>query len=202
MQSLRNMDEETRELVRELGISDNSVVWEIGTGTGELALGLARFCKQVYATDVSAEMIGIARRKSTRLEAVNTTFEVGGFLSEFQPPEPVDFIVTQLALHHLPDFWKDRALAVIAGKLRDNGRLYLKDIVFPSEIDDYDAFFEQFVEGLRVRAGDETAEETIGHIREEYSTLDWILEGMLERRGLRIIKREKKTFVSVYVCEK
>jgi hypothetical protein len=105
-------------------------------------------------------------------------------------------------LHHLPDFWKSRALTAIASCLRTNGRLYLRDVVFPSSTDDYDAFFKAEIDEIRLHAGDETAEQTIQHIKTEFSTLDWILEGMIVRSGLRIVEKVGKGFLSVYVCEK
>jgi hypothetical protein len=114
----------------------------------------------------------------------------------------VNGVVTQLALHHLPDFWKSRALAGIAGCLRPEGRLYLRDVVFPSSTDDYDVFFKLAIDGIRSQAGDETAQQTIQHIKTEFSTLDWILEGMIVRSGLKIAAKDSKGFLSVYVCEK
>jgi hypothetical protein len=46
------------------------------------------------------------------------------------------------------------------------------------------------------------AHEMIVHIKEEYSTMDWILEGMIERNGLKIIYKHDHGFMPVYVCEK
>ena len=42
----------------------------------------------------------------------------------------------------------------------------------------------------------------IQHIKEEFSTLDWMLEGMMTRGGLRIIEKGGQGFLWVYVCEK
>jgi hypothetical protein len=36
----------------------------------------------------------------------------------------------------------------------------------------------------------------------EFSTLDWILEGLIARSGLRIVEKDNEGFLSVYVCEK
>ena len=40
------------------------------------------------------------------------------------------------------------------------------------------------------------------HIEKEFSTFDWVLEGMMTRCGLKIVNKECKGFLSVYVCEK
>ena len=53
----------------------------------------------------------------------------------------MDAVITQLALHHLPDFWKLVALKRISQMLKDGGKLYLRDVVFPSNVEDYDVFF-------------------------------------------------------------
>lgn len=202
MQSLRDVIKEAEEIGQALSLSPDAVVWEIGTGTGECALAIARRCRRVYATDVSRAMLEYARGKAKDRGIVNVAFEIGGFLSGFQPETMVDAVVSQLALHHLPDFWKSRALGVISGNLRKQGRLYLKDVVFPSDTVDYDRFFENVVESVRAKAGDEVARETIQHIRTEFSTLDWILEGMITRNGLRIIRKDRLGFLTAYVCEK
>jgi ubiquinone/menaquinone biosynthesis C-methylase UbiE len=202
MLKLRDVDAEVKDIQKALSLSTDSTVWEIGTGTGECALALAVGVRHVYASDVSPAMLDYARDKAVRCHVGNVTFGVGGFLSGFRPDHPVNGVVTQLALHHLPDFWKSRALAAMAGSLRPGGRLYLRDVVFPSTTDDYDAFFGMAIDEVRSHAGDEIARQTIQHIKTEFSTLDWILEGMIARSGLRIVERDRRGFLSVYVCEK
>jgi len=46
-------------------------------------------------------------------------------------------------------------------------------------------------------------DEFITHIRDEYSTFDWIVEGMFQRTGFKIVDHETLgSAVSVYVIEK
>lgn len=202
MQKLRNIDTEARDIQEALTLSTDSTVWEIGTGTGECAIALARAIKHVYATDVSPTMLEYARRKANQRGISNVTFADGGFLSGFRPVHPIDGIVSQLALHHLPDFWKSRAIAAIANCLRPKGRLYLRDVVFSSTTIDYDSFFQVVIEGVRAHAGEDVAQQTVQHIKTEFSTLDWILEGIITRNGLAIVEKREEGFLSVYVCEK
>lgn len=75
-------------------------------------------------------------------------------------------------------------------------------MVFPSTLDDDDAFFRAAVEEVRSRAGDEVARQTVQHIRTEFSTLDWILEGLLARSGLAVVERRSQGFLPVYVCQR
>lgn len=202
MQKLRDVEAEIREIGAALGISRDSTVWEIGTGTGECALALASKARHVYATDISPAMLNYACLKAEERQVYNVTFKTGGFLSGFQPDEPVDCIASQLALHHLPDFWKARAFDTIVKKLKPKGRFFLRDVVFSSEVTDTDDFFTTVVDGIRSQAGEEVAQQTIQHIKTEYSTFDWILEGMIDRSGMKLIEKNNKGFMSVYVCEK
>ena len=202
MQKLRDVDMEANEIQKALALLPDAIVWEIGTGTGECALAIAPGVKQVYATDISPVMLAYAHRKAKQRGIDNLRFEKGGFLSGFRPDHPVDGIITQLALHHLPDYWKARAFDLMAEQLCPGGRLYLRDVVFPSAVDDYDAFFRTVIDGVKSKAGNAVAQQTIEHIKREFSTLDWILEGMIARSGLKIIQKDNQGFLSIYVCEK
>ncbi|MCC6694114.1 MAG: class I SAM-dependent methyltransferase [Candidatus Hydrogenedentes bacterium] len=202
MQCLRDVAKEAAGIAEAIAIEPGFTVWEIGTGTGECALHLSRTCKKVIASDVSPVMLAYARRKAEERGVENVEFALGGFLSGFQPETQVDAIVSQLALHHLPDFWKARALDNIAQKLRKGGRFYLRDVVFPSQTPDFDAYFEALIAGIRKQGGDDFAEKTIRHIKSEFSTLDWILEGMLNRAGLRLLRKDCSGFLMAYVCER
>ena len=52
-------------------------------------------------------------------------------------------------------------------------------------------------------AGKSMADETVIHIRDEFSTWDWIMKGMLERAGFTIEKFfEIMTHTHAYVCSK
>lgn len=63
--------ERTREL---LGAQD--AVFEFGCGTGTTALRLAPSVGRIVATDISSEMIAIAREKAAEDGCTNATFEV------------------------------------------------------------------------------------------------------------------------------
>ncbi len=200
MASLRDVAAEVEIVANALLLDADSTVWEIGTGTGEMALGLAARCSRVWATDVSPAMLEAARKKASARGLLNAAFGSGGFLDGFSPDHTVDGVVTQLALHHLPDFWKVAALRRIRSFLAPEGRLFLKDVVFRGDLVDYDGFFSDVVDQLRATAGNRVAGNTIAHIREEYSTFDWILEEMLARTGFRIVDKVAHGFPTDYTC--
>jgi release factor glutamine methyltransferase len=65
-------------------------VLDVCTGSGNLALAYARYepRAQVYASDLSAEAIELARRNAERLELANAVdFRVGDLLEPFETPE-------------------------------------------------------------------------------------------------------------------
>ena len=96
---------------------------------------------------------------------------------------PVDAIITVVALHHIPDFWKAVAFKRMYDMLKPGGKLYLFDVIFSFQVESYREKFDNWVNSMRENAGQAMAEETIVHIRDEYSTFDWVIEGMIERAG-------------------
>jgi ubiquinone/menaquinone biosynthesis C-methylase UbiE len=202
MQKLRDIESESNWLREILKIKDTDVILEIGTGTGELALKLSVYCRKVVAIDVSKKMIDFAKMKAESQNKVNIQFYNAGFLTFENYDKPFDVIVTQLALHHLPDYWKIMALRRIYGMLKEGGIFYLRDVVFPSLIQDYDSYFNNIITDLKKSAGDKIAEETEIHIREEFSTLDWIMEGLLKNAGFYIEAVKCDGFIVGYLCKK
>jgi glucokinase len=70
--------------------------------------------------------------------------------------------------------------------LKPGGRLYLFDVVFSFEIERYETAIAQFVSTMSESMGPTGRAEPETHVRDEYSTCHWIMEGMLERAGLKI----------------
>jgi len=202
MQRLRSIPQEVEGVAQALSLSRIAAIWEIGCGTGEMALGLAARCRQVYASDVSPAMISLARKKAGELGIENVALEEGGFLFGFAPPEPVDAVVSQLTLHHLPDFWKLMALRRVASYLKPNGKLFLRDVIYPSGVPDYDAYFAGLIGAIRKQGGDELASQTIAHIKDEHSTFAWVIEEMLKQAGFVITDRHADRFTTSYTCVK
>ncbi len=208
MDRTRNIGEEAETMCRLIDIQPGQRVLEIGCGTGEFAIELSKQCQHVLALDISPGMLEFAREKARSRKRDNITFVNGGFLTFDCGNEPFDTVVSQLVLHHLPDFWKLTALKNINSMLKENGRFYLKDIVYSSEIEDYDAFFSSILENMQEKAKDDPLadsilNEVIVHIREEFSTFDWVMEGLLEKAGFRIEEAHyKEGFMASYLCSK
>ena len=202
MQRLRDIKKEVEEFMKSTGLTYDRTVLEIGTGTGELALEIARYCTKVFAADVSPTMLQFARQKARDRDVSNIEFHDGGFLTYTHAGEPLDVIVSQLALHHLPDFWKLIALKRIYAMLKNGGKFYLRDVVYSFEGNHHE-FFESWINGVKEAAGERMAKDLATSIKEEYYTFDWIMEELLQRAGFIIEKAEHKDgFMAVYLCSK
>ena len=203
MQQLRDIKTEIDNLIAAIRPTSKSKILEFGTGTGEFAVALARLAEKVVAVDVSPVMLEYAREKAKSRKIENIDFQNAGFLTFNHSAAQFDMIFTQLALHHLPDFWKSIALKNIYNLLKNEGKFFLKDVVYPSGVVDYNAFFTTIIEGLESSVGSEFTNEIIDHIRKEYSTLDWILEDLLKKTGFTILNTNiENGFIYTYLCEK
>jgi len=205
MQTFRDVQGEIDEVLAYLDLKPEESVLEMGTGTGEFALAAARRCRQVYAVDLSEGMLRYAQKKARARGVANVVFLQGGFLSYNHGGEPLDAVVSQLALHHLPDFWKQIALLRLSGMLRKGGRLCLRDVVYSFDPSEYESFFEGLIgrESRNMKGSTGLSDSLINHVKNEYSTMDWIMRGMMERAGFHIEKADLNNgFIALYLCKK
>ena len=100
---------------------------EIGCGTGAFARQLAQRCRRVIGIDLSAEMIRVARSRSSRIE--NLQFELVDAMSWKFPQSHFDFICSIATLHHLE---QRELLPKIKAALRPGGVFVLLDLVASS----------------------------------------------------------------------
>ncbi len=203
MSGIRDIQAENQAIADWLKITGSDTVLEIGCGTGGFAIGISQQCLKVIAVDVSEAMLSLAKRQAAESGAANAEFINSGFLDIDIIKDPVDHVVTQFALHHLPDFWKMIALKKINSVLKPGGKFFLKDIVFSLNPDKYDKTIDYTLKHLKEIGGDVIAEEFEKHVKEEFSTYDWIIEEMLYRAGLDIIDADYgDNLVTTYVCVK
>ena len=97
---------------------------EIGCGTGAFARLLAKYSKRVVALDLSAEMIRVARSRSS--EFYNLEFLLADAMTWSFPQSRFDFICSIATLHHL----QQRELFVkMRNALKPGGVLVVLDLV-------------------------------------------------------------------------
>lgn len=80
-------------------IGADDAVFEFGCGTGTTALKLAPCVRRIQATDISSEMIAIAREKAEADDCANVTFEVATPDAALWPDETFDAALGFNILH-------------------------------------------------------------------------------------------------------
>lgn len=84
-------------------LSNDASVFEFGCGTGTTALRLAPFVTSIVASDISSEMIEIAREKALKTGIANVNFVVGTPDDSDLPDEAFDAVLGFSVLHLVPD---------------------------------------------------------------------------------------------------
>ncbi|MBI5680312.1 MAG: methyltransferase domain-containing protein [Methanobacterium sp.] len=202
-QKFRDFNAEAQDVVDKLEITEEDIVLDFGCGTGGIALNLAKYCKKVICVDISQQMLDILKTKAEEQNITNIETHCAGFLTYKHEGDKVDKVISKFALHHLPDFWKSVALLRIADILKTGGKFYLFDVIFTFNPEDYKNSFNEFIETLRNDGGDSMADETMIHIKDEFSTYDWIMEGLFEKTGFSIDLKEIEAENCIsYICSK
>ena len=199
MGTFRNLNAENRRILKALDLKPRSSVLELGCGTGRFACAAAAEGHSVCAADVSLTMLSYVREKAAAKGLFISELQHAGFLTLKSAAERFDAVVSNAALHHLPDAWKLTALENIARVLKPGGRLLLGDVVFSasSGVLSTDCM-EHFVESFP-----QMHAEVARHTAREFSTYDWIMEGLIARAGLEILSVDPapNSFIA-YLCRK
>jgi SAM-dependent methyltransferase len=190
------------EALRARGVGADSVVVDLGAGTGTFALAVAPFCGRLVAVDVSPAMTAALRERVAQVGRANVTVVEGGFLSYEHEGAPADFVFTRNALHQLPDFWKGIALQRIAALLRPGGVLRVRDLVFDFAPADAEERIETWIAGaVTDPAVGWTSAELAEHVRMEFSTYSWLFEALLDRTGFDVVERDySRSAYGAYTC--
>jgi len=178
------------ELLRRWGLGPDSVLVDVGAGTGQLALAAAPHCARVVAVDVSPVMLEVLTEKIAATGTTNVEVAHAGFLTYEHTGAPADVVYSRYALHHLPDAWKAVALHRLRQMTRTGGLLRLWDVVYDTAPGDAESMLEAWCAtgadcGLETE-GTWTRTEYEEHVRDEHSTFTWLLEPMLTRAGFVI----------------
>src|SRR5438105_6452693 len=171
-----------------LGVQHGWRVADIGCGNGVLACEAALLGAEVDAIDISPAMLALAKIYARdRKVAVRT--QPAGMLSFAYQPNSYDLIVSELTLHHLPDFWKAVALSRIYNALKPGANFYLRDIVFFGIPDGVERDVEGWAE-FSIKNHEFDRESVITHMRDEYSTFAWVIERMLADVGFQAVSAD------------
>lgn len=197
----RDLIQESNELLDSLAVKAGESLIDFGCGTGVFAIQAASRGIEVYAVDISKNMLAYAEKKAEEADIPSINFVHSGFLNYDHPPASVDYITTSYSFHHLPDFWKAIALKRLNNLLKDTGVLYIQDVILSE--DDCINNINSFIESQQELGGDFLKIDAIEHFRDEFSTYDWVLEGMLERTGFQIESKDPLSgLICRYKCKK
>lgn len=105
----------------------DTIVLDLGTGTGDLLPYLAPRAGRVLALDFSARMLNLARTRARAAGLDNVTFVKGELESIPLPAGTVDGVVVSLVLHHAAR--PAEAVKEIARVLKPGGRAVLVDFL-------------------------------------------------------------------------
>jgi putative AdoMet-dependent methyltransferase len=199
MAAIRDWEAEAAEILSFLALTADDVLLEVGSGTGAFARAAAHRCRAVIALDVSEAMLTYASGEARRQGIDNITFQRAGFLTYEHEGEPVAAVVSQLALHHLPDAWKAVALRRMSNLMRPQGRLYLSDLVLSEDMaSDPGLYMRRLLSGLP----EAHHEPIMRHVADEFSTFDWTMRELLERAGFIIDESRARDIMTEYLCHK
>jgi len=171
-----------------LGVKAGWRVADIGCGNGLLACEAALMGAEVDAIDISPAMLALAEIQARdRKVAIRT--QSAGLLSFAYQPGSYDLVVSEFALHHLPDFWKAVAMARIFAALKPGANFYLRDIVFVRTPDGTERDVEEWAE-FSISNHDFNRDSVVTHMRDEYSTFGWVIERMLVDAGFELVSAD------------
>lgn len=194
----RDIATEANQALEKMGVRPNQVLLDIGSGTGVFAREAAKRELIVHAADVSQTMISYAKEETKDFDI---NFHHAGFLTLDIPEGSIDFITTTFAFHHLPDYWKGIALKRLNRMLKEGGQLYLRDVIIEEEnsIENID----KMIAHQESLGGDFLRDDALEHFRDENSTYDWVMDGLLNRSGFRIESRDfEGGLLGTYYCRK
>jgi demethylmenaquinone methyltransferase / 2-methoxy-6-polyprenyl-1,4-benzoquinol methylase len=134
-------------------VGPGSTALDVATGTGDLAIELARRGAEVTGIDFAPAMLEIARRKAPGL-----TFEEGDALNLAHPDATFDAVTVGFGARNFADL--DRGLAEMARVAKPGGRVVVLEITTPQKPPlswFFRAWFDHAVPALGRLAGDPDA---------------------------------------------
>ncbi len=199
--TFRDLVLESNEFLDVLSVKAGESLIDFGCGTGVFTIQAALRGVNVFAVDISQNMLAYAEKKALEKNIQSISFINSGFLNYTHSSELVDYIMTSFSFHHLPDFWKAVALKRMHSMLNSSGVLYIQDLVISEEncINNINSFIQSQEE----LGGDFLRVDAIDHFRDEFSTYGWVIEEMLKRAGFKIESKESFSgLICRYKCTK
>ena len=196
-------EKEVKFISQKINLNQEHILLDVGTGTGCITIELAKRCKKIYAIDISKEMISQAKKNAKEHGVDNIVFCCSGFLNYKHKGESIDSIISQVTLHHLPDFWKMVAIEHMYSILKFGGTFCLSDTAISINMKEYKKCIDQYILSIRKKLNPVMAENIKLNIQQEYPTFDWVLIEMIKRVGFiikDIVYHDK--YFATFTCKK
>src|SRR3954447_15328960 len=158
-------------------------VLDVATGTGDLAIELARRGVDVVGSDFSNEMLAVARRKAPELR-----FEHANALELPYGDDEFDAATVGFGARNFSDL--DRGLFEMARVVRPGGRVVVLEMTTPTRAPPstfYGLWFDRLVPLIGRLAGDSDAYETLPSSVKRFPVPSGLAAAM-ERAGLERIR--------------
>ena len=122
----RDASQKPREVIDALALKPDSVIADIGSGTGYFAVRFAHMAPKgrVYGVDVEPDMVKYLAERAKREDLKNLT-AVAGTPDDPRLPEKADLVIMVNVFHHIGD--RERYFRNLRGSLKPNGRLAIID---------------------------------------------------------------------------
>jgi len=121
------INEIERHIVKEWALGDSeTMTLDIPCGTGRLMISLAHRCEKVFAVDISAGMLSIAKERAKRAVAKNVAFLRANARKLPFPKNTFDTIICFNFLHLIPNEQKGQLMREFDRVLKPSGRIILE----------------------------------------------------------------------------
>lgn len=167
-------------------VGPGSRVLDVATGTGDLAIELARRGVEVVGSDFSDEMLNVARRKAGGRDRLR--FEHGNALELPYGDDEFDAATVGFGARNFSDL--DRGLSEMARVVRPGGRVVVLEITTPRKpplSTFYGLWFDRLVPAIGRIAGDSDAYEYLPSSVKRFPGPEGLAAAM-ERAGLERIR--------------
>ena len=122
----RDASQKPREVIEALALKPDSVIADIGSGTGYFAVRFARVVPKgrVYGVDIEPDMVKYLTERAER-EGLKNLTALTGTPTDPRLPEKADLVVMVNVFHHIAD--RERYFRNLRGSLKPGGRIAIID---------------------------------------------------------------------------
>ncbi|MXY47737.1 MAG: class I SAM-dependent methyltransferase [Gemmatimonadetes bacterium] len=185
----RDQQVDARKFIDQLEVDRNSIVVDLGCGEAKFLAAISPCIHTGIGIDASAHMLASARRSLTDLEIGNIELIHADFREFDVGFELADAVMSNYAIHHVPDVGKEEVFRRVHATLRSGGIFRLEDDSFNFPQEEFEERVPEIMTQWECHFGPEgwkfLKEKLAGDDFENTPYLD-DLRRMIERSGLTV----------------